>query len=107
MALGAMVSNNAAAAQGPIFYDTVTVVGDGAYPTGGSAGLQAKLQTLRGDGRVIITVSVADASGNVVSYNALTDRLLVYVQDAGGALAEVANATDLSAVSLKLVIVSK
>lgn len=107
MALGAMVSNSAAAAQGPIFFDTVTVVGDSTYPTSGSTGLQAKLQTLRGDGRVIINVMVADAAGYMVGYNALTDRLAVYNQDAGGALAEVANTTDLSAVSLKLVIVSK
>jgi hypothetical protein len=102
-----MVSNNAAAAQGPIFMDTVTLVGDGAYPTGGSLGLQAKLQTLRGDGRVIIAVNVADGSGYTVQYNPLTDRLKVYEQDAGAAQAEVADAADLSAVSLKLVIFSK
>jgi hypothetical protein len=107
MALGAMVSNNAAAAQGPIFFDTVTLVGDGAYPTGGSLGLQAKLQTLRGDGRVIVEVSVADGGGYNVQYDALTDRLKFYEQDAGGAMGEVVDATDLSGVTMKLVIKSK
>lgn len=107
MALGAMVSNNAAAAQGPIFFDTVTVVGDAAYPTGGSTGLQAKLQTLRGDGRVIIEVTMNDGGGYVAQYNPLNDKLIVFAQDAGGALGEVADTTDLSAVSLKMTIKSK
>lgn len=107
MALGLLTSVNAAAAQGPIFYDTVTLVGDAAYPTGGSTGLQAKLQTLRGDGRVIITVSVADGAGYVVHYNNANDKLLLYTQDGAGALADVADATDLSGVTLKLVIISK
>jgi len=107
MALGTMTGVNAAAAQGPIFFDTVTQVGDGSYPTGGSTGLQAKLQTLRGDGRVIIFVYVGDGSGNVVQYTNSNDKLIFYIQDAGGQLAEPANATDLSGTTLKLVIVSK
>lgn len=107
MALGTLTGVSAAAAQGPIFIDTVTLVGDSAYPTGGSTGLQAKLQTLRGDGRVIVFVNVADASGNVLVYNSTNEKLIVYQQDAGGALAEPANATDLSGTTFKLVIVSK
>lgn len=107
MALGTLTGVNAAAAQGPIFWDTVTLVGDASYPTGGSTGLQAKLQTLRGDGRVIVLVYLADGSGNVVSYNNANDKLIFYIQDAGGALAEPANTTDLSGVTLKLVIQSK
>jgi hypothetical protein len=107
MALGLLTSVNAAAAQGPIFYDTVTLVGDATYPTGGSTGLQAKLQTLRGDGRVIITAIMTDGAGYLVHYNNANDKLLFYVQDAGGALADVANATDLSAVTVKMVIISK
>jgi hypothetical protein len=102
-----MVSNNAAAAQGPIFWDTVTLVGDSAYPTGGSAGLQTKLQTLRGDSRVIVAVHVLDGFGNVLNYDAINDKLKVYIQDSGGALGEVANATDLSGTTFKLVIQSK
>ncbi len=107
MALGAMVSNSAAAAQGPIFFDTVTLIGDASYPTGGSTGLQAKLQTLRGDGRVIIAVTSADGLGNVLQYDATSDHLKVYLQDAGGALGEVANAVDLSGTTFKIVIISK
>jgi hypothetical protein len=105
MALGALVSVNAGAAQGPIFLDTVTLVGDGAYSSGGSAGLQAKLQTLRGDGRVIIGIIPSDGAGYVISYNNANDKLFVYLQDAGGALAEASG--DLSAVTFKMVIVSK
>lgn len=105
MALGLLTSVNAAASQGPIFFDTVTLVGDGAYPSGGSAGLQAKLQTLRGDGRVIVGVISADGVGYVVNYNNANDKLLLYIQDAGGTLAEATG--DLSGVTLKLVIVSK
>jgi hypothetical protein len=103
MALGAMIGVNAAAAQGPIFFDTVTLVGDGAYPTGGSTGLQAKLQTLRGDGRVIIEVQVNFAAGYEVRYDPLTDVLMVY----SGAGVEVTNATDLSGTTFKLTIKSK
>lgn len=103
MALGALVGVNAAAAQGPIFLDTVTLVGDGAYPTGGSTGLQAKLNTLRGDGRVIISVDVLNAGGYEVRYDPLTDRLWVFT----GAGVEVANATDLSGETMKLLITSK
>lgn len=107
MALGAMVSISAAAAQGPIFFDTVSVVGDGAYPTGGSTGLQAKLQALRGDGRVIIEAAAVVGSGNVIEYDATSDHLRSYIQDAGGQLAEVGNAVDMSATTFKLVITSK
>ncbi len=107
MALGTLTGVNAAAAQGPIFFDTVTLVGEASYAAGGSTGLQAKLQTLRGDGRVIVFVYVADGSGNVVSYNSTTEKLIVYQQDGGGALAEPADATNLSSTTFKLVIVSK
>ncbi len=107
MALGTLTGVNAAAAQGPIFFDTVTLVGESSYAAGGSTGLQAKLQTLRGDGRVIIFVYVADGSGNVVSYNSTTEKLIVYIQDGSGALAEPSDTTSLAAVTFKLVIVSK
>jgi hypothetical protein len=105
MALGLLTGVNAAAAQGPIFFDTVTLVGDGAYPSGGSTGLQAKLQTLRGDGRVIVGVMVADGAGFVTHYNNANDKLIVYTQDGSGALAEVTG--DQSAITYKLIIVSK
>lgn len=107
MSLGTMTSNSESAGQGPVFHDDVSVVGDGSYPTGGSAGVTAKLKALRGDSRAPISGQCYAAGGYVVEFDAKNDKLVVYEQDGGGALAEVANATDLSAVTFKMTITSK
>lgn len=107
MSLGAMASVSESSAVGPIFHDNVSQVGDGSYPTGGSLGLQAKLRTLRGDQRTILAVKAYSAGGYVVDYNPATDTLKVQEQDGSGALAEVANTTNLSGVTLLLNITSK
>jgi len=45
MALGTLTVVESVAGVGPIRVDRVTIVGDGAYPAGGSTGLLAKLRT--------------------------------------------------------------
>lgn len=106
MSLGAMTSNVAAAARGPVFIDDVTIVGDSSYPTGGSAGLLAALRLLRKDNRTILDVkSNATNGGYHVTYVPSTDLLVVRV-GATGVDTEVANATNLSGTNFGFLITS-
>lgn len=106
MSLGALTLNISTHAQGPQFFDDVSLVGDGSYPTGGSLGLAAKLKTLKGDSRVIVNVTAYATGGRHVQYDAAADTLKVFL-GATGVDTEVPNATDLSATTFKLVISSK
>lgn len=107
MALGAMTAvESYQVGQGPVFMDRVTLVGDGAYPAGGSTGLKAKLRALTKDNRAPFAVIVEDGKGFVVQYDVLNDKTLIYEQDAGGALAETATANQ-SGVTYKLCVLSK
>lgn len=109
MALGTLTKANATKGSiGPYFSDRVTIAGDGAYPTGGSTGLQTKLRALFKDQRTIIGVAVVSAPGYTAQYNAADDKLLVY-RSAGSAAAfqEVPNATDLSGVTFDLLVTSE
>jgi len=108
MSLGTMTSNSESAGQGPVFYDDVSVVGDSSYPTGGSSGVAAALQALRGDSRAPISGECYASGGFVAQYDAKNDKLVVYKEaDTAGAMAEVSNATDLSGVTFKMTVVSK
>lgn len=110
MALGAVTSLDAAAAAGPLFIDRVSVVGDGAYPTNGSTGLQAALRALRKDGRTIVGVRQYKSStvGYSVRYDVDNEKLVAQLEDqTSGVVAELANATNNSAVTYYLEIFSK
>lgn len=104
MALGTVTSVSATAAQGPVFTDRLTVVGDSSYPTGGTAGLAAALKALRKDQRDIVSVVDEGVATNKIEYDKANDKLLCYVRATG---AQVANATDLSGTTFKICVTSK
>lgn len=98
-----------------VFFDHITLVGDGAYPTGGSTGLQTKLRALTGAaGRTIKTVLAVDCKGYVPGWDAVNSKLKFYRIGAldgnaasAGPLSEVADAFDLSGVTFELLIISE
>lgn len=107
MALGTLTSVRAVAAEGPVFVDEFTLVGDSSYATGGNTGLLAKLRAVRKDQRAILKVlaSKGSAAGYSCEYVVATDKLIVYLEDqTSGVVAEVANATNLSGVTFTLTV---
>lgn len=89
MALGTMtLVESKQVAQGPLFVDRVTLVGDGSYSSGGTTGLKAKLQALTKDQRVPFLVC-SENNAELVQYNVATEKLLAYAQDGGGDFGEV------------------
>lgn len=105
MALGTLTLVAGVASQGPLFFDEVTLVGDGAYPTGGSTGLKAKLQAATGSQREPIAVVPQHPGGAFfLNYDHANEKLQVR---AGASGAEVANESDQSAVTYKMLVISK
>jgi len=115
MALGTMTRAAAESVQSDdaLFFDSISFLGDGAYPTGGSPGLDTLVQALVGDSRDIIAVIPGDCGGYVPAYvpGTLDGLLKVYQGDndnaADAPLIEVPNATDLSSVTFTLMVISK
>jgi hypothetical protein len=111
MALGAItLSNQAGRGVANVFFDKVTVVGDDAYPTGGSA-FQAAFEAAIGAGRTVLAVIPVDGKGYQLAYDAATGKLKVYWGNndggADGPAVEVPNAEDLSAVTFDVLVLSK
>lgn len=110
MALGTITAQEQAAAVGPLFADRISFAADGAYPTGGSAGFLALAQAKIGAAKNIIAVLAQDCGGYMPAYDFTNDKLKVYYGDNNNAsdapAVEVPNATDLSAVTFNLVILS-
>ena len=94
-----------------VFLDRVSFAGDGAYPTGGTLTLQSKLRELTRDQRTILAVVSLGCGGYVPEWNPAVDGLKVLYGDnnnaSDGPLIEVPNATDLSAVTFNLLVISK
>lgn len=95
-----------------LYVDEVSIPLDNSYPTGGYTGLPAKLQALRKDQREILDVrniSIGTAGGYVPQWDRANSKLALYGSNgaAPAALAQIANTTDLSAVTLKLLIFSR
>lgn len=114
MALGTLTDVNAdlGQPQQTVYYDEVSIPLDNSYPTGGYTGLQTKLQALRKDQREIIEVSnisIGTAGGYVAQWDRANAKLALYGSNgaAPAALAQIANTTDLSAVTLKLLVKSR
>jgi hypothetical protein len=93
---------------GPVNFNLVSFAGDGSYPTGGTAGFQATVRALFKDAREIVGIEAQDCGGYVPVYDKAADKLKVY-QCAGSAapMSEVPNATNLSAVTFRVLVRSK
>lgn len=105
-----MTSVAASKADGPLFVDEVTLVGDSSYLTAGTTGLLAKLRALRSDQRQVVEIlrSKGSAAGYSCSYTKSTDKLQVFLEDqTSGVVAEVANTTVLTGITFTLTILSK
>ncbi len=91
----------------PTMMIAATLVGDGAYPTGGSATFSDTVSAALPRTVTVISVygyGVAGGVGYWLVYDAANDKLLV-INAASGL--EVANATDLSGVTFKATIWAK
>ena len=91
----------------PVFHCAFTMVGDAAYPTGGTLGFAAALSAAypnRSFSATSIIAARGGATGYVAEYLPATDALKVYVRTTG---VEVANTTDLSAVTFDMYVVAK
>lgn len=112
MAIGAITTTEQTPTNGPQRMDAISFAGDGAYPTGGTAAFQTSVRSALGVGNVdIVAVIPIDCGGYVPAWDNATGKLKVYYGDydpaAAGPLVEVPNATDLSAVTFKVLVVSK
>lgn len=104
MALGAITVVENAAAQGPVFWDRVTVVGDDAYPAGGSAGFEAAYRAAAKADREIVAIVNDDLNGdNLLEYDHANDKLFVRVRSTGVESA----VADQSGTTYRLTVVSK
>jgi hypothetical protein len=105
MTLGAFtLIDEANEAQGPVFFDRCTLVGDNAYATGGTTGLQALYQAAVKSHRTIMAIIPQFCGDAVPSYDPVTDKLLVQVMSTA---AQAGNGVDLSASTYKFTIISK
>lgn len=103
MALGATVKVESVAAQGPLFVDRITQVGDGAYPAGGTAAFLAKFRLAVNDpARNIMMVKDEGILADAVEYDHANDKLFVRVK-ATGVESAVANQ---SGVTYSMVVIS-
>lgn len=86
MALGALTIVEQANSPGPVKNYRVTIVGDGAYPSGGSTGLLAKLQAAaNGEALNIISCRGCSAPGTTseLEYDHTNEKLYARVRTTG------------------------
>ena len=118
MALGAMTMNTQEGGRpsAPLYLLDLSFALDGAYPTGGTTGFSALVAAAARAATPPFTDSFApadvfgilplDAGGYVLAYNKTTDALKVYQCAASGnPMTEVPNATNLSAVTVRVVVI--
>lgn len=94
----------------PIFVDQVSFAGEVSYPTGGMLGLQTLLRAEFKDERTVLGFVANDCGGYVAQFVPSTGAVKVYYGNfdaADGPLIEVPNATDLSAVTFRLLVISR
>jgi len=91
MALGTMTIVEQVSPEGPLYIDRCTLVGDGAYPSGGTAGFEATYQAAavaagmkNAVGRTIVMVHQDhDAELNALEYDHANDKLFGRVKTTG------------------------
>jgi len=86
MALGTLTVVEKVAAVGPVKFFRCTLVGDGAYPAGGSTGLLAKLQAASfGESLNILSVASQSAPSTVseLEYDHTNEKLFARVRATG------------------------
>ncbi len=86
MSLGTLALAEKVSAVGPVFHLRCTLIGDGAYSSGGSTGLLAKLKVLLKDDSVnIISVKGQSAPGTVseLEYDHTNEKLFARVRTTG------------------------
>lgn len=114
MAIGALTHLDSSGYGGgvpsaPTFLTPVSFAGEASYPTGGMLGLAASLKTLVKDNRAIKAIIPISCAGYMVTWEASTSAVKVwhFDNDAGadGPAIEVLNATNLSAVTFKVLLV--
>ena len=82
MSLGTLTLVSQKNADGPVFYDRFTIVGDTAHVTDGTTGLQAKLRAACGDSRTIKQCKgFGSSAGYTCVYDPATDKLRVDFED--------------------------
>lgn len=86
----------------PVFHDFLTVVGDGAYPAGGTAGFKATFEAAVGASRTILAVIDQSLLADQVEYDHVNDKLFVRVK-ASGVESAVANQ---AAVTYRMLVIS-
>lgn len=105
--LGTMtnVSHVGEKASAPTFVDLITVVGDGAYPAGGTPGFAALFNTLVKQNRTIVAVHDQSQPTTLsrLEYDFTNDKLLARVRTTGVE----SGVADQSGVTYRLVIISK
>jgi len=105
--------NGGNAASDPLFLEEVSLVGPASYTTGGDTGLQVayRAKGVAQAHRTIINVLPVDGKGYQFGWNSTDGKLLVYYGNndgvADGPAVEVANATDLSGTTFRLMIMSR
>lgn len=103
MALGAGAVSKQIPAHTQVFHELITLVGDGTYPAGGTAGFKAKFAEIVGHDREILAVIDQSLLADAVEYDHVNDKLLVRVK-ASGVESAVANQ---SGVTYRMLVISK
>lgn len=101
-ALGNFAAVSSVAAVGPVKLDVITFTG-ATYATGGTTGLKAGVRGLSKDNRQPKVVIGLDCGDAVLAYDEATDKLKVTVMSTG---LEVANTTDLTGNTYKVLVIS-
>jgi hypothetical protein len=105
MALGtATVANRANAGANTIFMDVISCAGDTSYTTGGTAAFEAYVIAALGKGaRDVVAILPLDCGLFKPVYDYTANTLKVYTE----ANVEVANATNLSTTTFRMLVISK
>lgn len=98
--------------KGPVRHDIIEFAGETSYPTGGTTLFEAYVRDLLGLGALdVVAVIPQDCGGYLPCYDPAADTLKVYYADnnnaADGPLIEVPAATNLSAVTFNVMVISR